>query len=996
MSLSRVMAVLLLIHFVFSARFPVVAGDWPQFMRNCEHAGNAAEERLAMPLDLSARVKLDDAVLTSPAVVAGKVFIVDQMGTAYCVDPGANRIVWQSAPEGEAALGSNTSSPCVGRGKVFYGTTAGNLHILDARTGRAVRSIAFGSPILGSITLANDSIYLQTLDAVVHCLDLDGNSRWRWDHYNLDAAGQAPHSGAHYGGVAVSVSGKRVVMAIGFDLVCVEDRTTEARHLWTRRQPLGTTYLPVGTAVGGNFVYCSFPGKDGKGSFLRVRLEDGSFDKEMDLLTNQWAVLAAAAVRDATAYFSRQAFGVTAHCFDSNDADLWSSFSDDPASLTPSLCSPALSRNHCVFTTLHGELVAVNLDARGRGLDSPSARAFRFKTPHGSVITSSPAIADGRVYFGSDDGHLYVLGSGEGIRPKHEPSALHRRRSSVVPAGQRRYAWPSAFGGPRNANFVDDPGLTPPLKIRWAAYSGGLFKQPVCATREDVIYCTLGGLVVSREQQTGRIRWRRKLPKQVWTRATLLCADGRVYVPRMFSQRYPKVKDRTGAMYCLDGRTGEILWESPLGIGDRLRASPVFADGVVAFGSLNTEPQTGRPVIPPNAVWQYLAGSEPPENWTQRDFQPRGWKSGHAGFGYGDDDDRTELDMQGKYTRVYIRKAFSAKGIADDDELGLMVSYDDGFIAYLNGREVARASVASGSGAGASGVGVHEADRFVYFAIKNWKELIEPEGNVIALEGHNANRTSSDFSLHAYLVLGPCEEPAGQVVDAWDAATGRPLWRVTFRSGGKRLNGPAGCAGDGLMFFTGGGESRDATGETVAVVPRSGEILWRTGEAFASQTGTPAFQDGRIYLPGTYKLPLACLSSADGSIIWQREEGRGHWYVDTLSLGPDYFTVNNKYTGGAKRWNLADGTLAGNPGKPIQLWGPAHGCGSVVLTSQGMALSATIGGLYMTDTRTGDVLWKSPGFASFACPHAIASNGRIFYCPQTNGVIYCFEPENAD
>ena len=57
-----------------------------------------------------------------------------------------------------------------------------------------------------------------------------------------------------------------------------------------------------------------------------------------------------------------------------------------------------------------------------------------------------------------------------------------------------------------------------------------------------------------------------------------------------------------------------------------------------------------------------------------------------------------------------------------------------------------------------------------------------------------------------------------------------------------------------------------------------------------------------------------------------------------------------------------------------------------------MALSATIDGLYMTDINTGEVVWNSPGFASFTCPHAIPSNGRIFYCPQTNGMIYCFEP----
>jgi outer membrane protein assembly factor BamB len=196
------------------------------------------------------------------------------------------------------------------------------------------------------------------------------------------------------------------------------------------------------------------------------------------------------------------------------------------------------------------------------------------------------------------------------------------------------------------------------------------------------------------------------------------------------------------------------------------------------------------------------------------------------------------------------------------------------------------------------------------------------------------------------------------------------------------------------MFFTGGGEGAGEPGETVAIVARTGTILWRNPDAFASQTGTPSYQDGRIFLPGTYQQPLACLSAEDGSILWQQEEGRNHWYVDTVSLGPDYFTVNNKYEGGAERWNLANGTLAGTEAKRIQLWPPppAHGCGSVVLLSQDMALSATNSGLFLTDAGSGKVLWNSPGFASFTCPHAIVSNGRIFYCPQTNGQMYCFEP----
>src|SRR5512141_3052591 len=119
------------------AAVPVArASDWPQFMRDSAHTGDAADEVLQLPLGLVAQVKLDDAVMTSPAVVGGLAYVVDQMGTAYCIDPKAGKVVWKTSPDGDLAMGSNTSSPCVAKGHVYFGTTAGRFHVLDAKDGR--------------------------------------------------------------------------------------------------------------------------------------------------------------------------------------------------------------------------------------------------------------------------------------------------------------------------------------------------------------------------------------------------------------------------------------------------------------------------------------------------------------------------------------------------------------------------------------------------------------------------------------------------------------------------------------------------------------------------------------------------------------------------------------------------------------------------------------------------------------------------------------------
>lgn len=163
-----------------------------------------------------------------------------------------------------------------------------------------------------------------------------------------------------------------------------------------------------------------------------------------------------------------------------------------------------------------------------------------------------------------------------------------------------------------------------------------------------------------------------------------------------------------------------------------------------------------EPIIEKNAQWYYLAGAHPRGKWTQPDHKPLGqlgWKVGTAGFGYGDNDDRTVLkDMQHKYTVVYIRRPFSVADPADVKALDLVVNYDDGFIAYVNGNEVLRRGVPTGRGASASGVVSHEAGKFERFEIGEPDRVLRKGTNVLAVEGHNTRlHTSSDFTLDPYL-----------------------------------------------------------------------------------------------------------------------------------------------------------------------------------------------------------------------------------------------------
>jgi outer membrane protein assembly factor BamB len=575
------------------------AADWPQFMRTSDHAGDAADEALEFPLGLATCVRLGDAVTTSPAAVKGRVYVVDQMGTAYVIDPLANKILWQAAPDGERAMGGNTSSACVAQGRVYYGTTAGRLHVLSAEDGTLLKSVDVGWPILGSPVFANDSIYLQSVGAIVHCFDRDGNERWRWDHYksyqdpmtNKLAAGfPGSFHDPHYAGGEVAVAGKRVVVNMGWDLYCLEDQGAKPALAWCNRAPLGKDPgIPMGPAISGEWVYLGHPGTDQFGGFMRVRLADGAFDPKADFRSSGypasvWAVLATPAVREGICYVPTHYMGVHAWNFDKRQAP-WAARTDntlDQSKFTSCIASPALSRDHCVFGTLSGELQVVHLQSTG-GWPNFKPVPFTFQTPRGRAIGSSPIIADGVIYFGCDDGYLYGLKAGGELELPPPRDDLHQVRSRAAPATGRPYGAPVASMDQANTGCIDDPRLKPPLRLRWAMRPFDLRVQ-MSADRDSLYFISEAGTFAAIEQATGRLRWRQRLNSPIGGWQQLLLDGGRLFVTRSTAAlRTRKPAEGGSAFSAFDAETGQLLWQQPWGsLQGTCRTSPVSVGDVVA------------------------------------------------------------------------------------------------------------------------------------------------------------------------------------------------------------------------------------------------------------------------------------------------------------------------------------------------------------------------------------------------------------------------------
>lgn len=101
--------------------------------------------------------------------------------------------------------------------------------------------------------------------------------------------------------------------------------------------------------------------------------------------------------------------------------------------------------------------------------------------------------------------------------------------------------------------------------------------------------------------------------------------------------------------------------------------------------------QTQTALVSVGDTWKYLKGTANPDAaWKNVSFDDSSWLSGPTGIGYGDGDDATLLtDMEDNYLTVYSRKTFSLAS-TNTTTLTLTIDFDDCFVAYLNGQEVAR------------------------------------------------------------------------------------------------------------------------------------------------------------------------------------------------------------------------------------------------------------------------------------------------------------------
>jgi hypothetical protein len=168
------------------------------------------------------------------------------------------------------------------------------------------------------------------------------------------------------------------------------------------------------------------------------------------------------------------------------------------------------------------------------------------------------------------------------------------------------------------------------------------------------------------------------------------------------------------------------------------------------------------PLIVEGDVWRYFKGTqEPPAGWNSLSFDDSSWLSGPTPIGFENSSGyesrlATSLDdMRGSYISVFARREFTIDDPAKAMALSFTMDYDDGYVAYLNGVEVAAVSAPASRAWDEPATDNHEACCGTGSPTGPCPpESIDLSGhiqdlvagvNVLAVQVHNQSLTSSDF-----------------------------------------------------------------------------------------------------------------------------------------------------------------------------------------------------------------------------------------------------------
>ena len=238
----------------------------------------------------------------------------------------------------------------------------------------------------------------------------------------------------------------------------------------------------------------------------------------------------------------------------------------------------------------------------------------------------------------------------------------------------------------------------------------------------------------------------------------------RVMAPGSFLIAFASGKDRLGPELHTNFRLGEtdyLAFADPSGIVVS-EFTPTYPEQFenVAYGvaqsgnrstaSLIVRGATGRVFVPRQDIGT---------SWRDLDFDDTSWTTVTTGIGYeagngyqalfGTNGDR-ESELFARATSVYLRIPFQIDDLASVSELLLRMNYDDGFVAWVNGVQVAAENAPAALTWSSEATENHEDDSalvFQRFDASGAVLKLRGGTNLLAIQGLNVSNDSSDMLI---------------------------------------------------------------------------------------------------------------------------------------------------------------------------------------------------------------------------------------------------------
>ncbi len=562
---------------------------------------------------------------SSPTVVGNRVYVTSadkgiyrDRGAIYCLDADTGAVVWKTQPDGYRAT---FSSPAVSGGYLVCGeglhfTTNARVFCFDVSLegqGKVLWEYETKSHVESSPCIYEGRVYIGAGDDGYYCFDLepgaDGQATVVW-HVPGDRYPDAETPPA-------VVDGKVFVgLGMAGNAVCCLDAET-GDEVWRVETPYPVMCPPtvVGDRVfvgmgNGNFIQTA---EEVEQAELRKLANAGADQAELDAAkarlqpagevwgisisdpADRWAfkvsrtVLGAVAAADGNLYFGSRDGNLYCVSQQGRPVGRWDAHG-------PIMVSPACTGGHVYFVTASGRLYGLETETMTPVWDVPLGTE--------GVFLSSPAVARGHVYVGTEKYGLLCVGepggagkppiwagalAGPGLGGTLDGSTLPERGSLLWGYPDREAAAdapvtivaPAAAGEVRLfVPFADRPkkGLTcltdteqgrePPQELWFFETPNGVWQSPACS--EDAVLCAdgspgdAGRQLYCLDSATGEERWSVALDADA-SGAFVLWEDGVC------------VQGRAGSLACID-LSGAVRWSRDVGplVGPPDRAGAIM------------------------------------------------------------------------------------------------------------------------------------------------------------------------------------------------------------------------------------------------------------------------------------------------------------------------------------------------------------------------------------------------------------------------------------